>query len=447
MKNKYHVYIAMFLILCLLPSAGLLFTGVSSSAENRETAKAPVLIKEDGINPDFLNDAGAWFEDHFAFRNEAVTGYAMLLGKIFGVSAQQGVIVGKDGWLFYKDSLEDFQGTGQMTDRQLFQVAHTLRMIRDYARKNGVRFAFVVAPNKNSLYGEYMPYYYQPFRNHAGNLERLKKYLQKEQVHMIDLDEAFRSSSQVLYHKRDSHWNNEGAALAADRILTGLGKKHPSYADRTYELRADFEGDLDRMLYPAAIEPEEERYYIPSPQFTYCEEVESNFAPKINTRSAGSGSLVMYRDSFGNALLPFLAEAYEKAYFSRAIPYQMQDLSVHQADTLLIERAERFLPQMAQEAPVMEAPIIENPSAGDIQSTPQTIRPEEIAQGDYVKVTGKVPTDRLKDNSRILIRVNANYIYEAFPITCADGQEGFTMYLPTNNVKDTGNTYELFLME
>lgn len=201
MKNKYHVYIAMFLILCLLPSAGLLFTGVSSSAENRETAKAPVLIKEDGINPDFLNDAGAWFEDHFAFRNEAVTGYAMLLGKIFGVSAQQGVIVGKDGWLFYKDSLEDFQGTGQMTDRQLFQVAHTLRMIRDYARKNGVRFAFVVAPNKNSLYGEYMPYYYQPFRNHAGNLERLKKYLQKEQVHMIDLDEAFRSSSQVLYHK------------------------------------------------------------------------------------------------------------------------------------------------------------------------------------------------------------------------------------------------------
>ncbi|KAI4449785.1 hypothetical protein C823_004318 [Eubacterium plexicaudatum ASF492] len=318
------------------------FTGVSSSAENRETAKAPVLIKEDGINPDFLNDAGAWFEDHFAFRNEAVTGYAMLLGKIFGVSAQQGVIVGKDGWLFYKDSLEDFQGTGQMTDRQLFQVAHTLRMIRDYARKNGVRFAFVVAPNKNSLYGEYMPYYYQPFRNHAGNLERLKKYLQKEQVHMIDLDEAFRSSSQVLYHKRDSHWNNEGAALAADRILTGLGKKHPSYADRTYELRADFEGDLDRMLYPAAIEPEEERYYIPSPQFTYCEEVESNFAPKINTRSAGSGSLVVYRDSFGNALLPFLAEAYEKAYFSRAIPYQMQDLSVHQADTLLIERAERF---------------------------------------------------------------------------------------------------------
>ena len=130
MKKKYYLYIAAFLIICMFPSAGLLFTGVQQSAENRDTAKAPALMKEDGMNQYFLNDAGAWFEDHFAFRKEAVTGYALLLGKTFGVSSQQGVITGRDGWLFYKDSLEDFQGTSQMTDRQLFDVAHSLAMIQ-----------------------------------------------------------------------------------------------------------------------------------------------------------------------------------------------------------------------------------------------------------------------------------------------------------------------------
>lgn len=348
--RSYYLYIAAFLIIGLFPAAGLLFTGVQQSEENRNITKAPVLFVEDGINPYFLSDAGAWFEDHFAFRKETVTGFALLLGKTFGVSSQQSVITGTDGWLFYKDSLEDFQGIRQMTDRQLFDVAHSMAMIQQYAEKNGIQFAFTIAPNKNSLYGSYMPYYYQPFRKSKGNMERLKKYLQIEQMRYIDLYEVLSSKEQVLYHKRDSHWNNEGAALASDRILTGLGKEHPSYADREYEVRCDFEGDLDRMLYPAAAKPEEERYYIPSPQFTYCEEVESNFAPKISTVSKGSGSLVMYRDSFGNAFLPFMAEVYEQAYFSRALPYQLDDLAKHQADTLIIERAERFLPEMAREA-------------------------------------------------------------------------------------------------
>lgn len=448
MKNKYHIYIALFLLICLLPSAGLLFAGVEESSENRETAQAPVLMEEDGINEYFLNDAGKWFEDHFAFRNEAVTGYALLMGKGFGVSAQSGVIVGKDGWLFYKDSLEDFQGTSRMTERQLFDVAHTMAMIQEYAQKSGVRFAFTIAPNKNSLYGAYMPYYYQPFRKGEGNIERIRKYLQAEQVNYIDLYGALRAEDQVLYHKRDSHWNNEGAALAADQILTGLEKEHPSYADKSCSIRKDFEGDLDKMLYPAAVEAEEEIYYDPLPQYTYCEKVESNFAPKIRTRSAGSGNLVMYRDSFGNALLPYMAEAFENAYFSRALPYQLSDLSVQEADTLIIERAERFLPDMAQEAPAMEAPAVDADAAAAGQNTALEIVDLAVtAQGEYTKVTGKVPAEELEDDSRIYIRVNGDICYEAFPVSCGDGQEGFSMLLPADALHEKDPVFEMFLHE
>lgn len=53
-----------------------------------------------------------------------------------------------------------------------------------------------------------------------------------------------------------------------------------------------------------------------------------------------------------------MAEAFENAWFSRALPYYLPDLSEHKADALVIERAERFLPDMALQAPEMEAPAV-----------------------------------------------------------------------------------------
>ena len=77
-----------------------------------------------------------------------------------------------------------------------------------------------------------MPDYYQPSRQDNSNLKRLKKYLLEEQVAYIDLYEYFQKNGRVLYHKTDSHWNNEGAALAAGQILDGLGREHASYEER-----------------------------------------------------------------------------------------------------------------------------------------------------------------------------------------------------------------------
>ncbi len=446
MKNKYYVYISLFLLLCLIPSAGLLFTGIVESSENREQAPEPRLIVDDRLNPYFLNEAGSWFEDHFAFRKEAVTACALLLEKGFGVSAQDGVITGTDGWLFYKDSLADFQGTEPMTGRQLFDVAHSLAMIQEYAHNHGTEFVFAAAPDKNSLYGQYMPYYYQPSGNGKSNLRRLEKYLEAEQVNYTDLYSVFQSDGRILYHKRDSHWNNQGAALAASHILNSAGKEPAAYTDRPYITRKDFTGDLDCMLYPAMPHPEEEYYYNPSPQFTYCEEVENNFAPKITTRSDGSGNLLMYRDSFGNALLPFLAEAFKNACFSRALPYQIPEITDQNADVLIIERAERFLPDMARQAPVMEAPSVDMEAA--VRGTAvKADRLKESRQGSCTQITGFLNREELNERSRIYIRVNGETCYEAFPVCDAEGLEGFSMLLRTESLQEKDNVFEVYVSE
>ncbi len=445
MKKLQVLYIAAFFAVCLVPFVGMAVTGQESSSENRTLAEFPQLKTEEGINVQWLNDAGGYFQDHFAFRNELVTANALINGKILGTSTASGVIQGTDGWLYYKDSLEDYLGENLLKDRSLYNISHILSLMQEYLAEKNVQFAFTVAPNKNSLYDENMPYYDSYKVSDNKNLINLQKYLKNENVSYVDLYEPLAKADEILYHKRDSHWNNKGAACASDFLLEGLGKEHESYTDETYTVKTDFTGDLDEMLYPLATTPEDEIYYDRQTTFAYVGEVGSNFDPRITTvNPVKTGSLVMYRDSFGNALLPFMADAYGNAYFSRGIPYQLTDVDTMVADTVVVERAERFLPEMAESAPVMPAPE-RTVSTGEDKADPEAVKDLEIiTQGNYLKISGRIAEKYLDTESRIYVRTDGDKVYEAFPndVTLDDGSTdcgGFTLYLPVGTATEKGN--------
>ena len=202
-----------------------------------------------------------------------------------------------------------------------------------------------------------MPYYDSMIVSEDKNMDRIEAYLEKENVNYVNLKEILESSDEVLYHERDSHWNNKGAALAGDALMTALDKEHTDYTQESYEECVDFTGDLDEMLYPLALTEEKEIYYDKADVFAYVGEVESNFDPKITTVNPGkdgkSGDVPRFLWKCDPSVF---ANSYANAYFSRGIPYQMTDLAEHQADTVIVERAERFLPEMAENPPQMEAP-------------------------------------------------------------------------------------------
>ena len=117
MKKLQMLYITAFFAACLVPSLGMAVTKQEASSENRRLAEFPELKKENEINTRWLPEAGEYFQEHFAFRNELVTANALLNGKIFGVSTADGVIQGTDNWLYYKDSLEDYLGEELLSER------------------------------------------------------------------------------------------------------------------------------------------------------------------------------------------------------------------------------------------------------------------------------------------------------------------------------------------
>lgn len=450
MKKGKLIYCILFFAICLCPSLGMLVTKQETSSENRQLSEFPSPKTEEGkINVEWLSQAGDYFQEHFAFRNELVTGNALLHGRLLETSTADGVIQGKNGWLYYKDSLDDYLGQDLLSDRSLFNIAHMLSMTQQALEEKGVNFLFTIAPNKNSLYGDNMPYYDKLKVSGQTNRENLEDWLKTEKVAYADLYQALMEEDEVLYHARDSHWNNKGAALAADVLMDVLGKDHDSYEGESYTVRRDYTGDLDTMLYPLASTADDEIYYDKETTYATVEEIQSNFDPRITTvNPVKEGSLVMYRDSFGNALLPYMADAYANAYFSRGIPYQLMDVETHSADTVIIERAERFLPEMSQFPPVLTAKEISLTENEELQGSDGAVDVKIKPQGMTAQLSGRIKEGLLDTDSRIYLKVNGS-VYEAFPMDVKVEENlddnGFCLYLPSELVAADGNDVEILI--
>ena len=443
MKKWKWIYILFFFAACVIPSAGMLAGTKEVSLENRTLSSFPVLFPEEGgINTSWLPEAGDWFQDHFAFRDELVTANAWLNGRLLGTSVVPSVIQGRHGWLYYTDSLNDYQGKDLLSDRSIFNIAHTLEMTARMLEGKNVKLVFAAAPNKNSLYRDNMPYYDRMTVSEEKNILRLQEALAERNIRYADLYSALGEQPEVLYHERDSHWNNMGAAIASSQLLQAAGHDaEEPFEEREYEIRKDFFGDLDQMLYPAAMIPEDEYYFEGTDSFRYTEEVESNFSPRITTVSEGkNGNLVMYRDSFANALIPFLASSYGNAYFSRGVPYQLSDVDRTGADTVIMERAERFLPEAAQNPPVIQNPGIRLPAEPEKTDPADLLDCEVTRQGLYYRICGRLP-ELPETESRIFVRADRQVCMEAFPmdLKTEDGvfDSGYCLHIPQDRAGES----------
>ena len=116
---KYKWFTAAFLLLCLLPAAGMLVLPEQQAAGNEHlTAKPRLWSEQTGWNAEFLGDLTDYVADHFGFRQELVTANAALQTKLLCTSPAEDVIYGTDGWLYYAKTLDDYQNHATLTDEQ-----------------------------------------------------------------------------------------------------------------------------------------------------------------------------------------------------------------------------------------------------------------------------------------------------------------------------------------
>ncbi len=395
-------FVAVFFAASLTLSLGIFFAGPSQAGANEQLSKPPVLVSNDAYNPDLLSDSAAWVSDHFFLRQELITMHNRL-SAITQTSGAEDVVLGRDGWLYYDSTMDNYTGQNLMTDRELFSAATNLELMASYCREQGKEFLFVIAPNKNALYPENMPD--TGISNPRQDAKNLHKELTARQVPYVDLFALFDAQEEPLYFAHDSHWNSKGASLAADAINDALGK--PShYFNDPFSATAPHQGDLYEMLYPAGQDPEQDPVYGGKLNFTYVGAATKPDSITLKTQGSGEASLLAYRDSFGNLLYPYLADSYASATFSRSTRYDL----TKPGDFVLIELVERNLRYLITNLPVMPAPERE-------RTLPQTLSGTAsfaTAKGldGYTQVKGVLPATADAD-SRVYL-VCGDKTYEAF---------------------------------
>lgn len=426
-KNWYFIYIAAVLVLAVIPFAGMSVAAANETTENKELAKLPKW-KEDGKwNVNYLSELGGYFEEHFAFRQELVAADSVLRGKVLGVSASDQVIVGKDDWLYYAGTLNDYFGENLMSERGLSNAVFNLGLMQQYIEGKGSKFVLTIAPNKNSVYSEYMPANY--VKADENNYSRMVPLLKEAGIHYVELSEMFQASKEPLYLQGDSHWNNKGALLVCKRLMDALGIRYDISWNSSFEVRKEHIGDLANMLYSVAVEPEDNIYYDRPQIYAYVNDVESVEDDWIETINPnGEGTVLMFRDSFGNSMLPFFANEFERGYFSRLVPYNLGNLDEYQIEYVVVERVERRIPFFAEQPPVMEAPVrtLANLTAA---ATDTTISVRQ--DGSWYVVEGILDSDYVEPDTKVYVSVRTesgeNTTYEAFH-TSAEEEEGWNDY-------------------
>ena len=103
------------------------------------------------------------------------------------------------------------------------------------------------------------------------------------------------------------------------------------------------------MLYPKGTAREAQQIYETT--FSYVREPRTAEDILIQTTNpaASNGRLLLYRDSFGNALHPFLAEDFREATITRQMPYPFD--GVQAGDTVIVEIVERNLENLLKYPP------------------------------------------------------------------------------------------------
>jgi len=159
------------------------------------------------------------------------------------------VIVGARGWLFYagEQSMQNYLHQNSPPAAELDDWASRLQERRTWFAAHGIRYLFVVAPDKQSIYSEYMPRYLAP-QHGDTRLDQLSRRLFREAA-WLDLRPSLRSAkdSGPLYFQLDTHWNDRGAYYAYRAIMQRLGL--PALARPESKL-AEYQraGDLARMF-------------------------------------------------------------------------------------------------------------------------------------------------------------------------------------------------------
>jgi hypothetical protein len=325
------ILLGLFLVIIYSPLA-LVYSNKDaevSEVEKRTLAVLPEAPLSVVDIQSFPSKFEAFYADHFGLRERFIYGYNVVKF-IIGDSSSDDVMRGKNGWFFlgspkhntrFTNSIDSALNRTTYSDERLKQIANYFEAKKRWLEERGIKYIFMVVPDKHTIYPEKLPNY---ARRPPGPIaaDQLTDYLKAHtSVKVVDIKNSLMRGKKdaILYYQTDSHWNFNGANIAQFEIMKAINdffSDTPPATRFKVELSAPLRGDLSKFLGIDAYDD-----YNPKPVFKDTCKPKLLDVPKTLIKrnvyrcNTATKSLLVFRDSFFEALIPFLSRNFEKSTF------------------------------------------------------------------------------------------------------------------------------------
>lgn len=312
--------------------------GTNAGAADRETQTEEGADSKLQQTEDVRGAVNAFTETLFLrplFIEANTTLTSVLTGGTYMESTQ--VLVGKEGWLFYKTQndgcpIYDYMGINHFTEEEMAAMADNLIRSRDYFEKEkGVRFLAATIPNKELVYEEYMPDTIARV-NTVSRGEQFAAYMKEHtDVAYVYPKEAFLEQKEKypLFYKTDTHWNHIGAFIGVQEILNCLyGMKAEPDEVVFQKGQTDFAGDLS-VIAGVADQYDIDTVYEFDPSSVVSDQKHDETA-------------IVVGDSFGGFLSVIAKGYYKEVYWIDTDEFSVSMVDEYGADVVIWETVERL---------------------------------------------------------------------------------------------------------
>lgn len=348
-----------FVLLLLLPFLNEVFEVYKSeNQELRNLANKPVLKFDSLLS--YPSRFEKYYNDNFGFRDLLVKLGGKIKYHVFNSSfVPEKTSVGKKGWLFLDGSF--YWITQDLTRANLFTAESLTTTVAEWERrkevlkKDSIFYYRSFWPDKHYIYPEYMSMSMKIIeKDTILRCDQAINYLKekKSDLHIIDVRPVLQEGKKTkqIYQKYDSHWNSYGAFIAYSKLMEEISKDFPELkpfplSDFTISWKPEEGGDLANVLGINVTEI--------MPNFSLkrgsmeLKELPADGFPKKtkiyqNEHAATKLTLLMYRDSYTDAMIPFLNLHFAKMILLWNAPYEDQNAKNVNANIVVEAFASRY---------------------------------------------------------------------------------------------------------
>ena len=297
--------------------------------------KPPRLDRQTLLENEYYLSFDQYFNDSFSLRSPLIFAKRWLDYRLFRMTDTDSVHVGTDGWLYSRQSIDSHRKGACGRKQAIEKLALDLHAIERLIEATGRQFFFMVAPNKATIYPEFIGALPQ---SPSCNYSEYDLFIEANDSHPLEnfvrLDQLLKhaKSNALLYDPASRFWNAKGALLATDAILRQISKDKVRQQVLNYTPIAPFRSDdLKNQLMgiSMAVENESAKHLRESGQ-------------------PDRSSAIVYGNDFTQKQLPYLQEIFSRLDVIQADSFpsrqHKEDLSVY--EMILLASAESELGTM-----------------------------------------------------------------------------------------------------